>query len=279
MQERIGLERFMPEKIELSERGKVAVDAAMAGGTAIMEKISSMSASRKEGIGNFLTNCDLASEEAVISFIKTHFPKDLILTEETELDVPNILEIENLWVIDPLDGTNNLVYGRYRSAVSVAFVSKGETLAAAVYDPFHKELFFSEKGKGSYLNSKKLEVGNEDELSRAVVTTDPAFEPQIMRYHLELLLNLPTTPPRILIRGSSVLSICEIAAKKTDLFFHSYLEPWDIAAALLIVKEAGGIAKGLDGNEVNLLSNDIVVGNSTLVEQFVSFSKSLKNKS
>lgn len=268
---------FIPE-IEISQKGKLAIQAALDGGRAIMEKASSMSIERKEGFGNFLTSCDLASEEAVMSLIKTYFPKDLILTEETELDVPNILEIENLWIIDPLDGTNNLVYGRQRSSVSVAFVSKGETLAAAVYDPFHQEMYFAERDKGSYLNGRKLEVARRENITEAVVTTDPAFEPQIMRRHLELLLNLPKIPPRILIRGSSVLSICEIAARKTDLFFHSNLGSWDTAASLLIVKEAGGIVRRLDGSEANLLSKDVVVGNQALVDEFIKLSKNLTGK-
>lgn len=264
---------LVPENVDVSPRGRLAIEAALSGGKAVMEEIDSMEVTTKEGINNFVTNCDLASQEAIISLIKNEYPNDQILSEETDTEIDDVNRIENLWVIDPIDGTNNLIYRRNRSCISVAFARNGEVLVGAVYDPFNKELYFAENGKGAFLNGRRLTIHNQSNLTEAVVSTDPAYDSQTIRQHLELLLRIPETPPRILLRGSSVLSICEIASERTHLFFHVKLQPWDTAAATLIVRESGGVVLDFDGNPATLSSKSIIASNEKLSEKFLGIVK------
>ncbi|MEK7517809.1 MAG: inositol monophosphatase [Patescibacteria group bacterium] len=252
----------------------VLLSAVKAGGKAARSVVPSSGIIPKEGRGNFVTAGDLASEKAVLKIIKKQFPKDAILSEETESNLSNseLLNLSRLWVLDPIDGTNNFRNLRYYSCVSLGFVEKGVILAGAIYDFYHDELFHAELGKGAYLN-QPISVGKQKDLSQATVATDNSYNPEETKHNLELLLKVNPIP-FVLMRGSAALMMCEIASGRTDLFFHTVLRPWDNAAGFLIVEEAGGVVRGLKGENINFLSPTAVIGNKELVKQFV---KSLKD--
>lgn len=248
----------------------VLLSAVKAGGQAAKSVVPSSGIIPKEGRGNFVTAGDLASEKAVFKIIRKNFPSDAILSEETQSSLSNseLLSLNRLWVLDPIDGTNNFRNYRHYSCVSLGLVEKGVILAGAIYDFYHDELFHAVKGKRAYLNSQPISVGTQKDLSYATIATDGSYDPKETRHVLELLLKIDPSPI-IGMRGSAALMMCEIASGRTDLYFHPGLKPWDNAAGFLIVEEAGGIIKGLKGEEITFLSPTVVAGNKELVDQFI----------
>lgn len=248
----------------------VLLSAVKAGGKAAKSVVPSSGIIPKEGRGNFVTAGDLASEKAVLKIIKKHFPKDAILSEEIEskLSSNDLLALERLWVLDPIDGTNNFRNQRHFSCVSLGYIEKGVIKAGAIYDFYHDELFHAVKGRGAYLNNQPISVGTQKDFTQATIATDNSYVPEETKYNLELLLKINPVP-FILMRGSAALMMCEIASGRTDLFFQTVLKPWDNAAGFLIIEEAGGIVKGLKGEKINFLSPAVVVGNREFVNQFV----------
>ena len=223
--------------------------------------------SEKEGRGNYVTWADLASERLIMDAIKKEYPTDQILSEETAPKLKNISNAESLWVIDPIDGTNNFYHRRNYSAVSIAYVERGEIKIGAAYDPFRNELFFAEKGSGAFLNKQKIVVGSASKLEKSTVATDNWYDHRVVRKNLETLLKIKRTP-WTLIKGSAVLAICDVACGRVDLYFHRRLNPWDIAASLLILREAGGSAIDFSGADAKFNSPGIAVGNKKLINKF-----------
>jgi myo-inositol-1(or 4)-monophosphatase len=150
----------------------------------------------------------------------------------------------------------------------VGYVEGGELQAGAVYDPFRDELFFAERGGRAFLNGEEIHVRRHSHLTSASVATDNGYEPVVTRRNLELCLRFRQMP-WILVRGSAVLSMCEVACGRTDLYFHTALQPWDNAAAFLIVRAAGGRVVGFDGADADFLASRAIAGNGHLVEECV----------
>lgn len=250
---------------------EIVLAAVKAGGRAAKSVVPSSGIVPKEGRANFVTAGDMSSEKAVVKILKKHFPKDAILSEETEskLSSNDLLTLKRLWVLDPIDGTNNFRNYRHYSCVSLGFVEKGVVKAGAIYDFYHDELFHAEKEKGAHLNNKPISVRTQKDFTQATIATDNSYVPEETKYNLELLLKINPVP-FVLMRGSAALMMCEIASGRTDLYFHTVLKPWDNAAGFLIVQEAGGVVKGLKGERITFLSPTAVIGNIQLVDQFVN---------
>ena len=258
---------------ELSNRSEIIQQAARAAGEAIRKAVPTEGVIEKEGRANLVTAADLASEKAIVDIIRSNFPSDSILSEETASDIKDPLTVAKLWVIDPIDGTSNFRYQRNYCAVSIGYIEDGVMQIGATYNPFADELFFAEKGKGAFLNGSRIAVSDLSDLTKATVATDNSYDPEGTKRNIELLLMIKPTP-WALIKGSAVLTMSETAAGRFDLYFHSVLKPWDNAAAFLIAEEAGAKIKDLNGNEVNFMTNNAVVGNERLVEQFLQAIKS-----
>ncbi len=248
---------------------KVLRAAALKAGEAVLKFKPTEGLEHKEGRSNPVTAADLASEQIIIDLIRANFPEDQILAEETANNVNDPLAAEHLWVIDPIDGTNNFRYGRNYSAISIGYIESGEIKGAAVLNPFNQDLFTAEEGKGAFLNGEKIGVSDLDDLGKATIASDNSSFPEGTRHNLELMLKIPDTP-WFLMRGSAVLIMCDVAAGRADLYFHTFLKPWDNAAAFLIAEEAGAKLVGLKGQEINFLSEEVVVGNEELVKQFLA---------
>ncbi len=243
--------------------------AALEAGKIILATKPTENVKEKAGRANLVTEADLKSENAIVELINQHFPEDLILSEETKSNIPNPLLAEKLWVVDPIDGTNNFRYERNYSCVSIAYAEKGVVQLGVVYDPFRDEMFYAEKMQGAFLNGKKIFVSKLKDLARSVVASDNSYESEGTKYNLELFLKL-NPAPWFLIKGSATLTMCEVAAGRIDLYFHNYLKPWDNAAAFLIVEEAGGVVRGISGNNANFMSESVICGNEELVKNFVA---------
>jgi myo-inositol-1(or 4)-monophosphatase len=223
---------------------------------------------KDEGRLNFVTATDLAVEKILKDAIQKKFPGHIILSEETKSDIKDPLSVDHLWIMDPIDGTTNFRYQRDYSGISVAYVEKGEAQAGMILNPFRNEFFHAKKGKGAFVDDKKLHVSNQSKITKATVYTDDTYDPIGLRLTLEALLRLPQVP-WLLLRGSAVLALCDVAAGRADLYFHRHLKPWDNAAGFLIIEEAGGIITNHKGDRVDFTSDQVVAGNSELVEKFV----------
>jgi myo-inositol-1(or 4)-monophosphatase len=226
----------------------------------------------KEGRGNFFTDADLTCEKMIMDLIRKHFPDDQILSEETSNLLPDILSIDHLWVIDPIDGTNNFSNQRNYSCVSIGYVENGVTKLGAVYNPFVDEFFFAEKGKGAFVNDNKMQISQQTDITQACVCTDNSYTPSITKYHLQLLLQIEPTP-FILMKGSAALIMCDIAAGRVDLYFTTAISPWDNAAAFLMIEEAGGVIKNFSNERVTFNTKELIVGNKNMVNDFISLVK------
>lgn len=258
----------------MNSRGEVLKHALFAGADAIKMHAPNEGIIDKEGRANFVTAADLASEKAIVSLIHTYFPNDSILSEEITSAFTNdeLLALDHLWVIDPLDGTNNFRYQRGYSCISIGYVEKGIATLGGVYNFYNDELFFAEKGKGATLNGKPIHVSAQTNLSDGTMATDCYYTSEETKRNIAMLLKIDPIP-LVLIKGASALTICDVAAGRVDVYFHTVLKPWDITAGCFIVQEAGGVVKGLGGEKINFLSPEFVLGNQTVVEQFVKFVK------
>lgn len=242
--------------------------AVLEAGELVRKSIPTEGIVAKEGRLNFVTAADLRSERILEGAIRKNFPEHSVLSEETESDLEDLSSVAYLWVIDPIDGTSNFRYQRNYSGISVGYVEKGEPQFGLIYDPFRNELFYAQKGKGAFLNGDPIHVDNKTDLAKATVMTDNSYDPNETKSNLEILLKLNPTP-WVLIRGSAVLAYADIAAGRADVYAHQFLKPWDNAAGFLIAREAGAVIKNFKGKNVDFISPQVLVGNPSLVEQFI----------
>lgn len=271
-----------PEITErFSERGRLAIEAALAGGAAVLANSSRNASAKEDGDHNYLTAGDMASEKAVIDAIRARFPDDQILSEESFSQLADPQEADHLWIIDPIDGTFNYSRGVDYIGVSVGYAEKGMVKAGAIFNPFSGELFFAEEGQGAYKNGERIHVSGAVELETAVVDTDLPSDRNARQINLSIISNLNLYSH---IRGSLVLNGARVAAGSSDLYFVSkFGGPWDIAAATAIMQEAGGVMFDLDGNDLtnkkgSFLAKNVVYGNRELVERFIEATKPIIEK-
>ena len=208
---------------------------------------------------------DIESEKLILEFINQN-SKLPILSEES--GASNDLG-DTYWIVDPLDGTTNYIHGIPHWGISIALEFKSEIIAAVIYDPIKDELFVAEKGSGSWLNNRRLRVSNRKNLSDMLFATGVPFgnNPNL-DLTLREIKNLLPVCSGIRRSGSAALDLAYVAAGRYDGFWERNLNPWDIAAGILIVKEAGGFISGIDSNLSPLESGNIIASNTVVYEKF-----------
>ncbi len=220
----------------------VAIQAALSAGDLLRKGFGTLyEINTKPGRQNFVTEYDHASETSILSCIKTHFPTHNILAEESGLSTPSHPD-EILWIIDPLDGTNNFAHNLPLFTISIAAYQKEEGISAVIYQPITHELFVAEKGGGAYLNGKRLSVSQTDRLENALVMGSFPYEEQptpLLNHEQLFAFNQEGAILRNF--GSAALGLAYLAAGKVDAFWLYNLYPWDWAAGKLLVEEAGGV--------------------------------------
>lgn len=236
------------KKTETEVIGNLAADlAGKAGGVLLKYFGQRLKTEGKQGIGNIVTEADRESERVIVEGIRERFPKHSILGEEGA----SVKEDSSfLWSIDSLDGTLPFNNGLPWFGVSIGVLEEGEPVAGAVFIPFglfgEKEMYTAVKGKGAFLNGKKITVNEKSNLKDAIVGFDYAYTERERRIQ-EILLKVA---PRV--RGTSTLQwavgpLCWIARGLLDGYIHQNMQHWDIAAASLIIREAGGDVTDLSG--------------------------------
>lgn len=170
------------------------------------------------------------------------------------------------WLVDPLDGTKNFVHGYPYVAVSIALVEDRQARLGVVYDPLRNEMFHAVKGKGAFSNGRRLEVSRTAELQEALVV--PGFT-TVPEQQKELIWKAALSCQGIRRGGAAALDICQLAAGRLDAYWEWSLQPWDLAAATLIVSEAQGTVSRLDGSEFDLFRGQVLATNTSLHRKFV----------
>lgn len=222
-------------------------------------EIENLQVSRK-GPGNFVTNADRAAEDILKNELLKARPKFGFLMEESgEIRGE---DINNTWIIDPLDGTTNFMHGLPHFAISVALQRQKEIIAAIVYDPTRDELFCAEKGKGAFVNNRRLRVSVRHDPDEALLASGLAVRDKTA--FLTLLSQIQKVGPSVTsVRclGATSLDMAYVAAGRLDGFWHVRYSPWDVAAGVLLVREAGGIVSDSSGGSEVLEGDSIIAGN------------------
>lgn len=225
-------------------------------------EVENLQVSRKAP-GNFVSVADMRSEKTLVENLSKARPTFGFLLEESgEIKGK---EATNRWIIDPLDGTSNFIHAIPHFCISVALEKQGEITAAMIYDPISDELYYALKGSGAFVNEKRLRVAARPHLDEALVTVSyphTKTSQNLDRFYRQARL-LDETCSSIRRMGSAALELCMVAGGKADGFISTDLEPWDIAAGILIVKEAGGFVSDPMGGDM-LKTGCVVAGNESI---------------
>jgi myo-inositol-1(or 4)-monophosphatase len=248
-----------------------AIDAATRAGRMQLDALGSVFVVRKKGVIDLVTEVDLAIERMCRTLVAERYPDHDVLGEEFGAPLADRTPARHCWIVDPIDGTTNFAHGLPIFCASVALEIDGRVDVAAVYDPTRDELFTAERGRGGWLNGGRLAVSANDRLVDALLVT--GF-PYTVREEGEEMLGLFgafISKARAVRRlGSAALDVCYIAAGRMDGFWERGLGPWDVAAAALIVEEAGGRVSDLDGGPFVLRTGRLLASNGRVHDEMVA---------
>lgn len=247
----------------------IACAAARAASDRLLSLWGHAKVSQKEGSQNLVTQADIESEEIITEIIGREFPDHKFLREEGESTGRG--DDACLWVIDPLDATNNYAHGIPHFCVSIAYAEKGVVRAGVVLDPLRNECFTAIRGKGSLLNGEQINVSQASALSECIVGTGFYYDRgRMMKRTLEAIGHLFSLNIRGMRRmGSAAIDLCWVACGRFDAFFEYRLAPWDYSAGSLIIHEAGGKCADRAGNPLQLASESVLASNSRIFDDFV----------
>ncbi|HTR80310.1 MAG TPA: inositol monophosphatase family protein [Bacteroidota bacterium] len=217
---------------------------------------------------NLVTEIDKQSEALIIKKIKQHYPSHDILAEESGAAKT---KSEYRWIIDPLDGTTNFTHALPIFCVSIGVEFNGELVAAAIYDPSADEMFTAEKGSGAYLNGKKIHVSSNDTLINSLLVTGFPYNVQENPGKVvEHFVNFLMVGQGVRRLGSAALDLAYVAAGRLDGFWEVFLNPWDKAAGVLLVREAGGTVSDFKNNPGTIYDQNTLATNGKIHEQMIA---------
>lgn len=224
-----------------------------------------------KGHNDFVTEVDHAAEQAIVEVLLNAYPDHAILAEESGASANLHDDAENVWIIDPLDGTTNFIHGFPQYCVSIALQQRGQITQAVVYDPTRNDLFTATKGAGAYLNEKRIRVGKRDKVADALIGTGfPFRDMQQLDEYVEMFKVVVKNSAGLRRPGSAALDLAYVAAGRLDGFFEKGLRPWDIAAGALLVTEAGGIMGDFTGESDYLYKGDVIAGSPKVFAQMIT---------
>ncbi len=249
----------------------VAIKAARAAGAIINRAaldVESVRISQKQ-VNDFVTEVDHAAEAAIIETLLTAYPHHAIWAEESG-KTHGTQGSDFVWIIDPLDGTTNFIHGFPVYCVSIALAVKGKVEQACIYDPSRNDLFTATKGRGAYLNERRLRVSKRIDLRQCLISTGFPFRPgDNFNNYLKMMADVMQRTAGLRRPGAAALDLAYVAAGFTDGFFETGLSAWDVAAGSLLVQEAGGLIGNFTGEADFLEQRECVAGNPKIYSQLV----------
>lgn len=251
----------------------VAIKAARAAGAIINRASLDVEAVRVsvKQTNDFVTEIDHAAEAAIIETLLTAYPDHGIWAEESGRREGKGRDKDFIWIIDPLDGTTNFIHGFPVYCVSIALMVKGRIEQAVIYDPTRNDLFCSTRGRGAYLNERRIRVAKRTSLRECLLSTGFPFRPgDAFQTYLKMLGDVMPRCAGVRRPGSAALDLAYVAAGFSDGFFETGLSPWDVAAGSLIVTEAGGLVGNFTGEADFLEQKECLAANPRIYGQLVS---------
>ena len=211
----------------------------------------------KKGPSDFVTNSDLKTEKIIIDELKKARPNYSIISEENGIEKNK--DKKHTWIIDPIDGTINFLHGIPHFAISIALKSYDEIVSGLIFDPIKNEIFFAEKNNGSYFNNHRIKVSKKNDLNDCLFATGTKI-----KHEPDLLLRKS---------GCAALDMAYVASGRYDGYFQDNLNLWDIAAGIILVKEAGGVLNEIDlskDKNIRIIASSADI-NSKLIEKLDNF--------
>lgn len=239
---------------------KIAIKAAREAGKIIEKKFRKSSKVFYKKDLSVVTSVDFEAEKTIVKLIQKNFPYHNILAEEKG----GVLGKGYSWIIDPLDGTTNYISKVPFFSTSIALFYNKELILAVVFNPLNKELYFAEKGKRAYLNGKKIRVGRKRALSELVITLGKGRTERDFISLYKTLREIGRRCRTFRVLGSTSLELCYIASGRIDSFIDVGSKPWDYAAGVLIVEEAGGRVTDFKGKEWEIKTKNIIASNKEI---------------
>src|SRR5882762_197472 len=210
---------------------------------------------RSKRAKDFVTQVDQAAEQAIIEIVRKSYPEHGFLAEESGASEEHA---EYVWIIDPLDGTTNFIHGFPQYCVSIGVQSRGAMAHAVIYDPVRNELFTASKGRGAFLNDRRIRVSSLTRFGDALVGTGfPFKELGRLELYARQLQTMMKTCAGVRRAGAAALDLAYVACGRLDAFWELGLSPWDMAAGALLIQEAGGLVGDLSGEQGYMHSGDI----------------------
>jgi myo-inositol-1(or 4)-monophosphatase len=250
----------------------VAVKAARAAGAIINRAaldVESVRISQKQ-VNDFVTEVDHASEKIIIETLLTAYPHHAIWAEESG-KVHGTQGSDSVWIIDPLDGTTNFIHGFPVYCISIALSVRGKVEQAVIYDPSRNDLFTATKGRGAYMNDRRMRVSKRIDLRHCLISTGFPFRPgDDFNSYLAMMAEVMQRTAGLRRPGAAALDLAYVAAGFTDGFFETGLSPWDVAAGSLLVTEAGGLIGNFTGDAEFMETKECIAGNPKIYGQLVA---------
>jgi myo-inositol-1(or 4)-monophosphatase len=250
----------------------IAIKAARAAGAIINRAALDVEVLKvgSKGPNDFVSEVDRKAEEVIIQTVLEAYPGHGILAEESGRE-HGARNSEYVWIIDPLDGTTNFLHGFPVYAVSIALAYRGQVQQAVVYDPTRNDLFYASKGRGAFLNDRRLRVSKRTRLSDALIGTGfPFRKGDNFKRYVKMFEEVMQSCAGLRRPGAAALDLCYVAAGYYDGFFETGLQPWDAAAGSLMITEAGGLIGNFTGESDYLYQREVVAGNPKVYGQLVS---------
>ncbi len=240
---------------------QVALQAARKAGRILAKRRNDVREIKAKGFRDIVTDADFAANRAVRTTIEKAFPTHAILSEEDAAPAVSVRAAENIWIVDPLDGTTNYSRGYPVYAVSIALAQHGQGKVGVVYDPLRDECFSAVTGRGAFLNDRPIQVSQVSRFENAVWGFELSHAQELRERGLNWFARLGAQSVTARIGGSAALSFCYVAAARLDGYMHLSLNSWDVAAGILIAREAGARVTHLDGSTASLNGGSYLAAN------------------
>jgi len=242
----------------------VAIEAALKSGMFIKRSVGKVVMISYKGMDNIVTDVDKKAEGMIIAHIRKSFPDHAVLSEESP---PRSSISQYKWIIDPLDGTTNFAHAFPFFAVSIALEKEGDVIMGVVYDPVRNELFYAERDGGAFLNKRRIFVSKTKRLSQSFLATGFSYGNKEKGKNVRHFRKFLMQSLAIRRAGSAALDLCYVACGRFDGFWEMNLYPWDSAAGIVIVREAGGLVTKFDGSAFTPYDRNVLATNTLIHSQ------------